>query len=111
MSSAVLVRVCVMLVSHRIASVQNSEMEKPVSEENLFEAVLVSLSLWELDWVPDLQNQIARICTNLSGQPEVRDFWMWMWGGARYLYPERAHSQRKGVRMNVCAYVFPRRQA
>lgn len=42
MSSAVLVRVCVMLVSHRIASVQNSEIE--MSEENLFEGVLVSLS-------------------------------------------------------------------
>lgn len=69
-----------MLVSHRIASVQNSEFEMPVSEENLFEEVLVSLSLWELDWVPDLQNQIARICTNLSGQ-DSRD----LWGGARYL--------------------------
>lgn len=34
MSSAALVCVCVMLVSHRIASVQNSEIEKPVSEEN-----------------------------------------------------------------------------
>lgn len=32
MSSASLVRVCVTLVSHRIASVQNSEIE--MSEEN-----------------------------------------------------------------------------
>lgn len=73
-----------MLVSHRIASVQNSEIEKPVSEENLFEGVLVSLSLWELDWVPDLQNQIARIC-QVNQKLEISGCGLWMWGGARYL--------------------------
>lgn len=82
MSSAVLVRVCVMLVSHRIASVQNSEIEKPVSEENLF--VLSIACGTQTKICKTRLHEFAPIC-QVNQKLESSGCELWMWGGARYL--------------------------
>lgn len=69
MSSAALVCVCDAGFSYIALYTGRTQSLRSVKKIYIRRCSRIALRQWD----PDLQNQIAPICTNLSGQPEVVD--------------------------------------